>query len=62
MNKLIFIDITSNHDHNSIKNIAIGASEYQFYNLIEKMSNYCDEIICYNNKVNIIKIKNINYK
>jgi glycosyltransferase involved in cell wall biosynthesis len=59
--KLIFIDITSNHDHHSIKNRAIGASEYQLYNLIEKLSNNY-EIICYNNKINITKIDNVIYK
>jgi glycosyltransferase involved in cell wall biosynthesis len=61
MNKLIFIDITSNYDHNSIKNRAIGASEYQIYNLIEKLSTKY-EITYYNNINNIIKIDNITYK
>jgi hypothetical protein len=61
MNKLIFIDITSLCDHNSIKNRAIGASEYQLYNLIEKLSNNY-EIICYNNKENTTKIDKIIYK
>ena len=61
MNKLIFIDLTTNHDHISVKNRAIGASEYQIYNLIEKLSNNY-EIICYNNKDNTIKIDNITYK
>lgn len=58
---LIFIDITTNLDHHSIKNRAIGASEYQLYNLIEKLSNNY-QIICYNNKENITKIDNIIYK
>lgn len=61
MNKLIFIEITSKFDHNSIKNRAIGASEYQIYSLIKKLSiDY--EITCYNKINNIIKIDNITYK
>jgi glycosyltransferase involved in cell wall biosynthesis len=60
MNKLIIIDPTSNHDHNSIKNRAIGASEYQLYNLIKNLSEYYN-ITCYNYKSNCI-IDNITYK
>lgn len=61
MRKLILLDITSNHDHNSIKNKAIGASEYQFYNLIQILSNKY-EITCYNNKNENVIIDNITYK
>ena len=58
---LILIDLTSNEDHISIKKKAIGASEYQAYSLIEKLSSKYN-IICYNNKSNIVKINNIIYK
>jgi len=58
--KIIFVDYTSSYTHNSIKNIAIGASEYQFYNLIEKLSKYT-HIYCYNFKKEYIKIDNITY-
>jgi hypothetical protein len=59
--KLIFIDITSGYDHNYVKNKAIGASEYQLYNLLENLCNYYD-IICYNCKNYTIIIDNIIYK
>lgn len=59
-NKIIFVDYTSSHTHTSIKNRAIGASEYQFYNLIEKLSIY-KHIYCYNFIKNIIEIDNITY-
>ena len=59
-NNIIFVDYTSSHTHSSIKNRPIGASEYQFYNLIEKLSNYT-HIYCYNFMEKIIKIDNITY-
>ena len=59
-NKIIFVDLTSSNTHLSIKNKAIGASEYQFYNLIEKLSNY-KHIYCYSTIKNIIEIDNITY-
>lgn len=46
MQRIIFIDPTSAHTHLSIKNRGIGASEYQFYNLIKKMSEYF-KVKCY---------------
>jgi glycosyltransferase involved in cell wall biosynthesis len=61
LKKLILIDLTTNQDHKSIKNKAIGASEYQTYSLIEKLSSTYD-IICYNNKDSTVQIDNITYK
>jgi glycosyltransferase involved in cell wall biosynthesis len=61
MTNLIFLDLTTNLDHNSIKNIAIGASEYQAYNLIQTLSNY-SEIVVYNLKSDYSLIDNISYK
>ena len=58
---LIFIDITSNLNHTNILNRAIGASEYQFYNLINQLSNTYN-IICYNHNHTNIIIDNIQYK
>lgn len=57
---IIFVDYTSSHTHSSIKNRAIGASEYQFYNLIKQISNY-KHIYCYNFIKEIIEIDNITY-
>jgi len=62
MNKIILIDITSCLNHENIKSRAIGASEYQFYNLLEKLSKIYDEIICYNNTSHIYKIDKVVYK
>ena len=58
---LIFIDITSNLNHTNILNRAIGASEYQFYNLVNILSSKY-EITCYNNKSDNVIIDNITYK
>ena len=60
MKKIIFFD-TTHFDHNSIKNRAIGASEYQYYSLIKKLSLYYD-ITCYNSRNNNSIIDNILYK
>jgi len=61
MKNLIFLDLTASCDHNSIKNTAIGASEYQAYNLIQTLSNY-SEIVVYNLKSSNSLIDNISYK
>ena len=46
---LVFLDCTSDKNHISIKNRAIGASEYQFYQLIENFSKKNHHpIYCYN--------------
>ena len=55
------MDCTTNHDHKDILNWAIGASEYQLYNLINILSERYD-IICYNNKNNESSIDNVLYK
>ena len=61
-NKIIFIDPICNLNHYTIKNIAIGASEYQFYNLIYNLSlKTGSNIICFNNCENDQKIDNIEY-
>lgn len=59
--KLIFIDLTSDLDHNLIKTKPVGASEYQFYNLILKLSFWYD-IVCFNNKQNTFLINGIFYE
>lgn len=60
--KIIFIDNTSYYTHNDIKNIAIGASEHQFYNLIYSISKEKKEkILCFNNILNDTNIDNIYY-
>jgi len=65
VHKIIFIDMTSDFNHKSIRNIAIGASEYQFYNLIYQLSlkieNESKEIICFNNSNKDLNIDNIKY-
>lgn len=57
---MIFIDRTCNLNHISIKNRAIGASEYQFYNLINELSKN-NNITCYNHTRNHEMIDNILY-
>ena len=61
LKKLTFIDITTSVNHKSIKNRAIGASEYQCYNLMEKLS-HAHPITCYNLNKNIVNVDNILYK
>jgi hypothetical protein len=57
---IIFIDVTSNYTYNDIINIAIGASEHQFYNLIYNLSKiHC--ITCFNSILYDIQIDNIYY-
>jgi glycosyltransferase involved in cell wall biosynthesis len=60
---LIFIDNTSEKNHNSIKNVAIGASEYQFYNLVNSFSKIIDNpVFCFNRSLeNSYKIDNVLY-
>ena len=58
--RVIFIDNTPMKlTHKTVKDCAIGASEYQFYNLIETLS-LKREIICYNWSEG--KIDNVLYK
>jgi len=63
---IVFYD-TCNLNHHSILLSAIGASEYQFYNLVNEISKY-NETICFNNfctkddKVEYKVIDNIRYK
>jgi len=63
-NRIIFIDGVDmpNLNHRDIKNRAIGASEYQFYNLIGEFSKLNLEIICYNNSYENIIIDKVQYK
>ena len=42
--RFIFIDPTANVNHTSIKERPIGASEYQFYNLIYHLSSSCNSL------------------
>lgn len=62
--RVIFIDNTNieNLNHRDIKNRAIGASEYQYYNLIGEFSKLNLDIICYNTIKNEEIIDNIHYK
>lgn len=58
--KIVFIDNTANYIYNDTKNIAIGASEHQFYNLIYNISK-TNNIRCFNKIINDINIDNIYY-
>ena len=60
--KIIFIDPICNLNHQSIKNIPIGASEYQFYNLVYNLAlkSGC-KVICFNSSANDMIIDNIEY-
>jgi glycosyltransferase involved in cell wall biosynthesis len=60
MKKIIFVDYTSANNQNSIKNKAIGASEYQMYNLLEELSKYT-HIYCFNFTNRETIIDNITY-
>uniref|UniRef100_A0A6C0BBG4 Glycosyl transferase family 1 domain-containing protein n=1 Tax=viral metagenome TaxID=1070528 RepID=A0A6C0BBG4_9ZZZZ len=62
--RIIFIDHTPIIDlnHHDIKNRAIGASEYQFYNLIDTFSKVNISIICFNKIQNDKVIDNVHYK
>jgi len=59
--QLTFIDLTASFNHKSIKNRAIGASEYQCYNLIEILSQ-THPITCYSLNKDVVNIDNILYK
>jgi hypothetical protein len=60
---LIFLDCTCDKNHNSIKKKALGASEYQFYNLIQHFSFINkNKIYCYNfTDGNNLELDNIYY-
>ena len=60
MNKLVCIDLTSCLTHRSIKNRAIGASEYQFYNLLNELQSVM-EIRCFNHHSSYEKVDSIEY-
>lgn len=60
MEPLIFIDITKSLDHEQVKKTAIGASEYQFYSLINKLQHDY-KITCYNKSMGSI-VGNVKYK
>jgi glycosyltransferase involved in cell wall biosynthesis len=61
MKSIIFLDISSELDHASIKDRAIGGSEYQFYSLIDALKNKY-HITCYNKKSDNSIIDSVNYK
>jgi glycosyltransferase involved in cell wall biosynthesis len=58
--RFIFIDISSILTHNDVVNKAIGASEYQFYNLIKNLAQK-KEVYCFNFNNNSQIIDNVNY-
>lgn len=62
--RIIFIDNTSfpQLNHQEIKNRAIGASEYQLYNLIGQLAQLNLNIICYNSTHESKIIDNVQYK
>jgi len=62
--RIIFIDNTPlpQLNHQEIKNRAIGASEYQFYNLIGEFAQLNLHIICYNTTPDSKIINNVQYK
>ncbi len=56
------IDMTSGHDHLSIRNRGIGASEYQFYSFINELMNCGYVITCFNNTHHEYKQDRVTYK
>ena len=60
MNGLIAIDLTTNETHTSIKSKAIGASQYQFYNLLNSLQTI-HRIKCFNHCGSYEKIDSIEY-
>jgi GR25 family glycosyltransferase involved in LPS biosynthesis len=63
--RIVFIDITDNStsiDHHKINQIITGASELQYYKLIDSLSNFYSELICYNIRTDIIRLNNVTYK
>jgi glycosyltransferase involved in cell wall biosynthesis len=62
--RIIFVDNVDipNLNHKDIKNRAIGASEYQFYNLIGEFSKLKLDIICYNKITDNKEIDGVTYK
>lgn len=64
VDRIIFVDGADmpKLNHRDIKNRAIGASEYQFYNLIGQFTKLDLEIICYNKTAENETIDNVQYK
>lgn len=62
--RIIFVDSAPfpKLNHREIKNRAIGASEYQFYNLIGQLAKLNIDIICYNSTEDSEIINNVHYK
>lgn len=58
--RFIFIDTSTTLTHNDVTNKAIGASEYQFYNLLKNLAEK-KEVFCFNFNNNTQKIDNVNY-
>lgn len=58
--RFIFIDTSTTLTHNDVTNKAIGASEYQFYNLLKNLAHKT-EVFCFNFSVITPKIDNVNY-
>jgi len=61
MKSIIFLDISCDHDHLSIKNRAIGGSEYQFYSLINSLKDKY-QVTCYNKKTESSTLDSVSYK
>jgi len=60
MNKLYFIDLTANLTHKETQEVAIGASEHQFYSLIQELGKTY-EVFVFNKIKESKTINNINY-
>ena len=58
--RYIFIDTFTTLTHNDVTNKAIGASEYQFYNLLKNLAQKT-EVYCFTFNNNSQKIDNVNY-
>ena len=64
MNRIIFVDYSSEYTHQSVLNRPIGASEYNFYNTLHKLSSLIDNIcfICFNKLDKTVILDNITYQ
>jgi glycosyltransferase involved in cell wall biosynthesis len=64
MKRIIFVDNSSEYTHKSVLDRPIGASEYNFYNTLYKLSSLIENIsfICFNKLNTPILIDNVSYQ
>ena len=63
MKRIIFVDYSSEYTHKSVLSRPIGASEYNFYNTLYKLSSLIENInfICFNKMNKTVLIDNVTY-